>query len=47
MRAAGQQIKTMDLQIAAIALAHGLRVVTHDIADFGRIPGIDMEDWQA
>ena len=46
MRAAGQQIKTMDLQIAAIALAHGLRVVTHDIADFGRIPGIDMEDWQ-
>jgi tRNA(fMet)-specific endonuclease VapC len=46
MRAGGQQIKTMDLQIAAIALVHGLRVVTHDIADFGRIPGIDMEDWQ-
>jgi tRNA(fMet)-specific endonuclease VapC len=47
MRIAGQQIKTMDLQIASIALVHGLRVVTHDVADFGRIPGIDMEDWQA
>jgi tRNA(fMet)-specific endonuclease VapC len=47
MTAAGEAIKTMDLQIAATASVHGLRIVTHDIADFGRIPGIDMEDWQA
>jgi tRNA(fMet)-specific endonuclease VapC len=42
-----QTVKTMDLQIASVASVHGLRVVTHDIADFGRIPGIDIEDWQA
>jgi tRNA(fMet)-specific endonuclease VapC len=46
LRAVGQQIKTMDLQIAAIAMVHGLRVVTHDVSDFGRIPGLEMEDWQ-
>jgi tRNA(fMet)-specific endonuclease VapC len=39
--------KVMDLQIAAVASAHGLRIVTHDVVDFGRIPGIEFEDWEA
>jgi tRNA(fMet)-specific endonuclease VapC len=41
--AKNQTGKVMDLQIAAV----GLRIVTHDVVDFGRIPGIDFEDWEA
>ena len=39
--------KVMDLEIAATASVHGLRIVTHDTEDFGKIPGIEIEDWQA
>jgi tRNA(fMet)-specific endonuclease VapC len=42
----GFKAKALDLQIAATASAHGLILVTHDIVDFGRIPGIQFEDWQ-
>lgn len=42
---AGQVIGGNDLMIAAIALVHGLTVVTHDCGEFERVPGLQVEDW--
>lgn len=41
----GKLIKVPDIQIAAIALANSLIVVTNDTGDFGRITGLTIEDW--
>jgi tRNA(fMet)-specific endonuclease VapC len=42
----GTPIGTNDLMIASIALANQLILVTHNTRDFGRIPGLALEDWQ-
>ena len=42
----GQMIGPNDLLIAAIALANGLTLVTHNTAEFSRVPGLPLEDWQ-
>ena len=42
----GTPIGPYDLQIAAIALHHGLILVTHNVAEFGRVPGLVVEDWE-
>ena len=42
----GQVIGPFDLQIAAIALAHGCTLVTHNTSEFNRVPGLIVEDWQ-
>jgi tRNA(fMet)-specific endonuclease VapC len=34
-----------DLLIAAIATANGLTVVTQNTKEFGRVPGLTVEDW--
>jgi tRNA(fMet)-specific endonuclease VapC len=39
------KVGTMDLRIAAVALQHGATVVTRNIADFRRIPGLQLENW--
>lgn len=43
---AGTPIGPYDMQIAAIAITHGLIVVTHNIDEFGRVPGVMIEDWE-
>jgi tRNA(fMet)-specific endonuclease VapC len=35
----------MDLRIASIALEPGATIVTHNLRDFGRIPGLPVVDW--
>lgn len=45
LRAAKVRIGTMDLRIAATALAHNLTVVTRNVSDFGKVPGLRTEDW--
>lgn len=42
----GAAIGPYDLQIAAIALVNGCTVVTHNSAEFRRISGLTMEDWE-
>ena len=34
-----------DMQIAAIAMVHGLTVVTHDMHGFARLVDLPIEDW--
>jgi tRNA(fMet)-specific endonuclease VapC len=43
----GMQIGPYDLQIAAIALANRLTLVTHNVAEFRRVPNLSIDDWQA
>ncbi len=42
----GTPIGPYDLQIAAIALAHGCTLVTHNTGEFSRIAGLKLEDWE-
>lgn len=39
------RVGTMDLKIAAIAMVHQATVVTDNRRDFGRVPGLQVEDW--
>ena len=41
----GQPISERDLQIAAIALANKLCVVTHNTKEFSRITKLSVQDW--
>jgi tRNA(fMet)-specific endonuclease VapC len=42
----GTPIGPNDLMIAAIALVEDLILVTHNTAEFSRVPGLKLEDWQ-
>jgi tRNA(fMet)-specific endonuclease VapC len=43
----GRPIGPNDLLIAAIALAHDLVLVTHNVKEFSRVIGLRVEDWEA
>jgi tRNA(fMet)-specific endonuclease VapC len=43
----GQKIRvaTMDLRIAAIAIANNLTLLTRNLRDFSQVPGLATENW--
>lgn len=46
LASAGTPIGAYDLQIAAIALANNLTLVTHNTREFKRVEGLQIEDWE-
>jgi tRNA(fMet)-specific endonuclease VapC len=42
----GTPIGPYDVLIAGQAVARGLILVTHDTAEFARVPGLQIDDWQ-
>lgn len=42
----GKPIGPYDLQIAAIALANNLTLITHNTKEFSRISNLEIEDWE-
>ncbi|MEA5553720.1 type II toxin-antitoxin system VapC family toxin [Anabaena cylindrica UHCC 0172] len=46
LTAQGTPIGAYDLQIAAIALANNLILVTHNTREFSLIPELQLEDWE-
>ena len=39
------RIGTMDLRIAAIAITLGATILTRNVRDFAKVPGVNVEDW--
>jgi tRNA(fMet)-specific endonuclease VapC len=46
LAAQGKPIGPYDLQIAAIALANDLILITHNTSEFSRISRLQIEDWE-
>jgi len=46
LAATGTPIGPYDVQIAAIAMARGLMLVTHNSREFARVEGLKWEDWE-
>lgn len=46
LSAKGTIIGSNDLQIAAIAMANDLILVTHNVREFSRVNGLKFEDWE-
>jgi tRNA(fMet)-specific endonuclease VapC len=47
LAAAGRPIGPIDMLIAAIAVTHGVTLVTHNTTEFSRVIGLKIEDWEA
>lgn len=47
LRQASIRIGTNDLKIAAICLANDATLLTRNLKDFGKVPGLRAEDWSA
>jgi tRNA(fMet)-specific endonuclease VapC len=45
LRQAGKPIGPHDLWLAATCVAHGLTIVTANVREFARVPGLDLEVW--
>ena len=42
----GKPVGPYDVLVAGQALARGLTVVTHNVREFARVPGLLVEDWE-
>ncbi len=47
LAAAGTPIGPYDVLIAGQTLARGLVLVTHNVGEFSRVAGLQVEDWQS
>jgi tRNA(fMet)-specific endonuclease VapC len=47
LRSSGVEVPSVDLMIASVAIVYDLTLVTHNTADFQRIPGLRLDDWLA
>ena len=47
LRQARVRIGTQDARIAAICLAHDATLLTRNLRDFQKVPGLRVEDWSA
>lgn len=45
LTAHGTPIGAYDIMIASQGIARNLTVVTHNVSEFQRVPGIQIEDW--
>jgi tRNA(fMet)-specific endonuclease VapC len=45
LRRSGIRIGTMDLKIACITLEHDAVLVTRNLRDFAKVPGLKVENW--
>jgi tRNA(fMet)-specific endonuclease VapC len=41
----GQPIGSLDLLIAAHAISLNVKLITHNVKEFGKVPGLRIEDW--
>lgn len=41
------RIGTLDLRIASIAMTRDMTVLTRNLVDFAKVPGLRVEDWTA
>lgn len=39
------RVPTMDMRIAAIAMSRNLVLLTRNVSDFSKVPGLVTEDW--
>jgi tRNA(fMet)-specific endonuclease VapC len=47
LRSSKVRIGTMDLKIAAIALAHNALLLSRNLTDFRKVPDLRVDDWTA
>lgn len=47
LRKEHRRIGTMDLKIAAIAIANDATLLSRNLKDFGKVSGLNVEDWAA
>jgi tRNA(fMet)-specific endonuclease VapC len=45
MRRNGIEVPSVDLMIASVAMTYDLTLVTHNVRDFKKIPGLRLDDW--
>ena len=45
LRGEGVRIGSMDLKIASIALVHGALLLSANLGDFRKVPGLRVENW--
>ena len=45
LKAAKVNIGTMDLRIASIVLANSATLVSMNLRDYQKVPGLQVEDW--